>query len=255
MCKVTGCGRPVVANGLCSLHDSRKRAGRPLVREWDADASVGHLPRGDDFVVCLECGRRFQALGSHLKHAHSMTGDEFKRAHGLAMSEPLMCDRLVQHTAEHSRARVGTPEWGRFVARRDATNRDSITAAGRAERTEGSRAFLARKSVGRPRTRTCPVCGALLEPRRKFCSTECAHVGKARAARHRAARQAGEPFDFVRHDGSGAKVTLDMIETVTGVTAGAWRQRVHNGSAPVHDGRVDGQRFWWESTVARATRG
>lgn len=247
---VPDCHRRVDAHGLCATHLARVQAGKPLVASWEQDPAVGVLPRGADWVLCLECGRTFKALSSHLRGAHGLTGPEFKRRHGLPASTPLMCEDLANKIGAQSQKRVGSPAWRRFEERRDATSMDTIREAGKARRTVGSRRLLSEKATGRPRTRTCPMCGRLLERGQKFCSRSCAEAHRLQMTHERDARLAGEPLNFTRHTGTGGKVTQEGFP-MFGITWGAWRQRVHVGTAPEHDGRVDGQRFWWESTVRR----
>lgn len=251
-CAVCG-ATPVVAHGLCAKHDQRLRQGRPLVEVWEEHPEMGVLPRGDDWVLCLECGRHFKTLSSHLK-THGLTAAEFRLRHQLPRQEPLMCDDLRAQTGRMSAERVGTAQWRRFEQARDAALPFSQRAAATAPRTVGGRRLLSEKSTGRPRTRTCPMCGKPLKPRKRFCSEACATAHRRQATHARDARNAGEPLDFTRRPGAGVKVTADMIEPLCGITWNAWRQRVRAGTAPQHDGRVAGQRFWWESTIENARK-
>lgn len=256
-CLIPGCDGRVVASGLCSKHDARRRSGRPLVEPWETDPELGILPRGDDWVMCLECGRAMRNLGSHLNLVHHMTGMEFRAAHELAAGEPLACDMVRRRNGEKARERVGSPDWRRFEAARDAKLPESQKLASEASRnmTQGGRRLKSVHTEGRPRERRCPECGRLLEPGRKVCSSECAKRSKTRAAWHRSADRAGEPWNFTRSPGSGPRITSDNIREECGVSWALWRHRVKAGTAPLHDGREDGRRWWWKSTVTHVVGG
>lgn len=244
----------MVAHGLCAKHDTRVKEWKQLVAPWEANPTLGVLPRGDDWVLCLECGRTFKNLGTHLKFKHGMTGDEFKRRHELPMNAPLMCESMTEKIGAESRQRVGSPAWRRFERRRDQTNGVTIALATIAPHTLGTRRALSEGATGRPRTRRCPMCGNLLKPRQRYCCRSCAEAHRLLKIHERDARKAGEPMNFVRSPGDGGKITSDTIMDTFGITWDAWRHRVDAGTAPIHDGRVDGQRFWWGSTIHKTLR-
>ena len=53
----------------------------PPVEQW----------RTDDGIRCLECGQWKRALGSHLRNAHGLSADEYRRAWGMRQRQPLTC--------------------------------------------------------------------------------------------------------------------------------------------------------------------
>ena len=44
----------------------------------------------DDYIVCLEDGRKMKTLKKHLKTAYNMTPEEYKRKWGLASNYPMV---------------------------------------------------------------------------------------------------------------------------------------------------------------------
>lgn len=59
----------------------------------------------DGLLTCLECGRRFRGLGSHLRRAHEITGDEYREAHGLPAMAALSSDDTRRRSQEIGLAR------------------------------------------------------------------------------------------------------------------------------------------------------
>lgn len=83
------------------------RVGRVWQLLWDLDELIAAAPQGsirgrrgarptvtdeDGILTCLECGRRFRALGVHLRRAHGMTSAEYREAHRLPRSAALAAD-------------------------------------------------------------------------------------------------------------------------------------------------------------------
>ena len=59
----------------------------------------------DGLLTCLECGRRFRGLGSHLRRAHGLTGAEYREAHGLPVTAALSGDGTRRLQQDEGRAR------------------------------------------------------------------------------------------------------------------------------------------------------
>jgi hypothetical protein len=55
----------------------------------------------DGVLTCLECGRRFRALGRHLRHAHDLTPAEYRAKHRLPAGGSLLAD--AQRAEAHAR--------------------------------------------------------------------------------------------------------------------------------------------------------
>jgi hypothetical protein len=245
---------------MCTLHAARAKEGKPLhpdherVGEPSGFGLYGVVTRTDTTVLCHECGREFRALVQHLRQAHSLTVAAYRRQHGLAENDPLWCQDSLDAISVTSRRQIGTPAWRRFEAGRDATHDDSLRRAATTPRRAGALRRHADRLSDRARTitRTCRWCDTPLDPRNRnttTCSPACARLGKTFAAGRRSARIAGEPHDFQRGDGTGAKLTEQQAAARMGLTLAAFRARVRRGAASAHDGRTNAVKWWWESTV------
>lgn len=97
------------------------RRGRVWLMLWDADeilaaappataseraGSVATISGPDGLLTCLECGRRFRALGRHLHVAHSLTAIEYRARHGLPATGALASDGMRQAGAQRQHARL-----------------------------------------------------------------------------------------------------------------------------------------------------
>lgn len=145
-CAVPGCGRPtgtdLMDTALCSVHMQRRQNGLPtelgheaiLARIGDPDGygRYGILDRDHDGVTCHECGARYAALVQHLRQAHAMTVAQYRDVHGLPKKLPLTSLRTSEKLSETSVARMGSAEWLRFEAARDASLPQSQRVASRA---------------------------------------------------------------------------------------------------------------------------
>lgn len=82
------------------------RVGRVWRMLWDLDALLALSPQStgrearsrptvsdsDGILTCLECGRRYRALGAHLRRAHDMTAAEYRDTHQLPRTAALAAD-------------------------------------------------------------------------------------------------------------------------------------------------------------------
>lgn len=133
-CRAAGCDREAWATGLCLMHYKQAR-GRGLdarrVGEPDGYGRYGVLDEEAGRVLCHECGRRLNALGTHLHKIHGMTADEYRDAHGLPRTLPLTAARVSEAISKRASERVGTQAWRRLEAARDpeaaAHSRDADT--------------------------------------------------------------------------------------------------------------------------------
>ena len=269
-CVVEGCDRWRGTNPtLCDLHEDRERRGMPLTAEHDA---VGVRPSGygtygvviatDTAVLCYECGGWFRMItAGHLRSKHGgMTQDEYRDRHGLPRRVGLCCGEYAQ--AHRDKVDRMEAEIGFLTAAREmiteaeaianARPRRPTSPAGKAARAAG----LRRASQERAAVRVCRECGAPIPEglqwrKTTYCSAVCAAQPKRRAQLRRSAVRAGEPVDFVRGEGSGARLTAEAVAYRLGVTAGALEYRLRVGRLPAHDGRTGGEPWWWESTIER----
>jgi hypothetical protein len=119
-------------------------------------------PSGD--LICHECGAERQFLGRHIRE-HGLSASEYKERHGLGRGASLAADTLRTTWSERASARVGSPEWMRFAAARDAdaARQEALRARmepPRAQARETWRQNAALASRARP-VRVCevPDCG------------------------------------------------------------------------------------------------
>lgn len=60
----------------------------------------GILDVVDGLLICHECGRGWKQLATHLKGAHGILADEYRRAHGLALTERLVAPSVRKKMSE-----------------------------------------------------------------------------------------------------------------------------------------------------------
>lgn len=67
-------------------------ARQNLVRVGDPDGHgrYGHIDEIDDRLLCHECGATYLHLGTHAVGAHGLSAEQYRIAHGLALTEPLV---------------------------------------------------------------------------------------------------------------------------------------------------------------------
>ncbi|GAA2183340.1 hypothetical protein GCM10009785_26560 [Brooklawnia cerclae] len=198
LCTVSGCGQKAVARGWCMQHYKQWRrtgeipvAGRQ-VGEPDGHGRYGVLERHDDAALCHECGGWYVSVGAHVRLAHDMTADDYRRAHGLKRTQPLTALSYAARQSERASGMVGSSAWRRLEAARDpqaaadARTPDVFRApAGSAIHAEG--ATDGRLDLHRPAAeKTCPVCGRTYTGRDKSCSDECARELWRRGRRRQA---------------------------------------------------------------------
>jgi hypothetical protein len=97
---------------------------------------AGVQPEEDGRLQCLECGRWYRALGSHLVQGEGLDPDAYRERHGLPATLPLAAADLRTRWRHHTTQRrergdlPAAPEPGvRDAARRNATARHATTAA------------------------------------------------------------------------------------------------------------------------------
>lgn len=261
-CEVQGCPTASInaTTQLCPKHWHRLyRHGDVHAEHDDVGAESGHglfgvMSRGEDWVLCHECGKTFKNLGSHLKATHHMTAADYRDAHGLASSDALMCDSMRRKIGKESTERIGTEAWAKFAARRDETIGQTQKLAASAAKRAGARAShavnAARNAPGAREWR-CNVCGVVVPSGRATCSKACADVNRRVGVGRRDARRKGEAENFVRRPGQGKKLFQDDVLARLGVSDVAFRSRVKRGQFVAYAGRDGWLPFWWESDVHR----
>jgi hypothetical protein len=48
-------------------------------------------PREQDRIRCLECGRWYRALPTHLRRSHDLSDEDYRLKHGIPVGVPLVC--------------------------------------------------------------------------------------------------------------------------------------------------------------------
>ncbi len=56
-----------------------------------------------DYIVCLECGRRQRTLKRHLRTAHELTQEEYRRKWGLKADYPMVAPNYARQRSEMAR--------------------------------------------------------------------------------------------------------------------------------------------------------
>src|SRR5574342_490768 len=86
------------------------RAGAVAARKEGPMNQPGVQPERDGMLQCLECGRWYRGLGSHIAK-HSMTAEQYRQAHGLPMSRALIPRDLSEiHSARAKRTLAANPD-------------------------------------------------------------------------------------------------------------------------------------------------
>lgn len=172
-CTVPGCTAPFLARGLCRMHYSRYRRGRPLTDDApkagdpDGFGRYGQLDDDGETVLCHECGSRYRGLGAHVSRAHGTTARDYKLAHGLPLSRGLNAATLTAAQSERGRQQLDSPQWQRLEAARDPV---AASAAREPEslrspavlRESGARAERLSETNRGPLSTTCEVCGTVM---------------------------------------------------------------------------------------------
>lgn len=64
------------------------------VGDLDGHGQYGYLDEVDGRLLCHECGRTYLHLGTHAAGAHDLTAEQYRIAHGLALTEPLVASSV-----------------------------------------------------------------------------------------------------------------------------------------------------------------
>ncbi|MBV9634558.1 MAG: MucR family transcriptional regulator [Methylobacteriaceae bacterium] len=79
---------------LQAVHASLEKIGTGGAVEPQLQAKQPVVPVkksvGTDFIVCLECGRKFKSLKRHLQTAHGLNPDEYRTKWSLNRSYPMV---------------------------------------------------------------------------------------------------------------------------------------------------------------------
>ena len=99
-----------------------------------------------NLVQCLECGKWFRAIGSHLVRTHGMTAREYRAAHDLPATYRLAADDLREAQSALTRQMIDAG-----VMKADpAAASEAARGAGRGHRTAEQRAAQAERARAIP---------------------------------------------------------------------------------------------------------
>lgn len=75
-----------------------------LVAPAKPDEPQSHGSIGDDYIVCLEDGRRFKSLKRHLKAKYNMTPEEYRKKWNLPPDYPMVSPAYAETRSSIARA-------------------------------------------------------------------------------------------------------------------------------------------------------
>ena len=80
-----------VANLISQVHGALAELGGDVANVVQAKSPVVSVRASvkPDYIVCMECGRQQKTLKRHLRTAHAMTPDDYRRDYGLPKSYPM----------------------------------------------------------------------------------------------------------------------------------------------------------------------
>lgn len=146
----------------------------------------GVLASDGERVQCHLCGRWLGHLGGHVKRAHGMEAEDYKREFGLMQATGLIGPALaakrremIAPLREAAAPRLNAIRSGRLSIRFDNTGRKASLEELRRKR-DAPRRHIRRRVLGY----SCGVCGTYVPtakyPTRKTCSDECLREAKRR---------------------------------------------------------------------------
>ena len=104
-----------------SVHGALQVAERPEAPTRPAEKQKPAVPIGrsvnEDYIVCLEDGKRLKMLKRYLRSRHNLTPDEYRRKWGLPPDYPMVAPAYATRRSEFAK-QIGL---GRGVRRQKAT--------------------------------------------------------------------------------------------------------------------------------------
>jgi len=80
------------------LHDLQKDTSCQHPKEEETTSISNSVTNA--FIICLEDGKKFQSLGTHLTKIHKMTPQEYREKWNLPSDYPMACQRYKKKRAE-----------------------------------------------------------------------------------------------------------------------------------------------------------
>lgn len=75
--------------------------GYPVTNAFKSAAKLRAYMDDGDRIQCLLCGRRYKALGHHLRQSHDMTADDYKEAYGIPWTYGLVCGETSEKISKN----------------------------------------------------------------------------------------------------------------------------------------------------------
>jgi len=101
-----------------SVHDALRGLGQPLAPVRAAERQKPAVPISrsvhDDFIVCLEDGKKLKMLKRYLRSRYNMSPEEYRRKWGLAPDYPMVAPAYAARRSDFAK-QIGL---GRGVRRR-----------------------------------------------------------------------------------------------------------------------------------------
>ena len=119
-----------------SVHGSLTNLGRPEAPARPPEKQKPAVPIGrsvhEDYIVCLEDGKRLKMLKRYLRSRHNLTPDEYRRKWGLPPDYPMVAPAYATRRSEFAK-QIGL---GRGV-RRQRSGTTGAAAKGAAKSAKG----------------------------------------------------------------------------------------------------------------------
>ena len=106
---------------IATVHETLATLGREGTAEKPKPAVPIKRSVKPDYIVCLDDGKRFKMLKSHLTTAYSMTPDEYRKRWGLPSDYPMVAPKYAkQRSALAKKIGLGRKAGTKVKARRKA---------------------------------------------------------------------------------------------------------------------------------------
>ena len=93
---VTAEGLPDVIRSVYKTVSQLSRTPEPRAEDRPRPAVPISKSVGDDYIVCLEDGKKMKMLKRHLKTSFNMTPDQYRERWGLAQDYPMVAPRYAK---------------------------------------------------------------------------------------------------------------------------------------------------------------
>lgn len=116
-------------------------------------------PRHEDRILCLECGRWYRALPTHLLRRHKMNDEAYRLKFGIPVGSPLVCGEWSENQRQHNANRDSSQTLTARGPQAGYTQRESVRRRRQGEyRQLAKTGVLAAASVDRTAERRALLC-------------------------------------------------------------------------------------------------